>query len=296
MLRTISNEYYGDNFRWFIGTVINSSPPYGYEGRVRVRIHGIHNPSTGETKEDDLPWAQVMIPLTEGGVSGHGRIPQVLPGALVYGFFLDGETSQIPIVLGSVARMEHPTDVQARGSNSKELSVYKSKTADGKEFKENLLSEDFKNDVSLKPNVSERRSQTVKFFIDNGYSVSQAAGIAAGLQEVSGFVTHTEENTEFYTGIGKWLRSGPRYRGLVQFSSGISRYASIERFSVQLFYVLQELRTTHTIANSKILRSTLIKSPAGSAQLFVKYYLKRPDLSVANVERIAENAYDEVIR
>ena len=78
-----TQEYYGDDFRWFVATVINSTPPFGFEGRVRIRVHGIHNPSTGEIGESDLPWAQVMIPLTEGGSSGHGRGPQVLPGALV---------------------------------------------------------------------------------------------------------------------------------------------------------------------------------------------------------------------
>lgn len=293
MLRTISKEYYGDNFRWFIGTVINSSPPYGLEGRVRVRIHGIHNPSTGEAKESDLPWAQVMIPLTEGGVSGHGRIPQVLPGALVYGFFLDGETSQVPLILGSVTKTEFPTDIQVKSSNDKELSVYKTK-ANNRE--QNVVDENIQNDVAIKFNEAQRRSQAMKFFINNGYSVSQAAGIVGGLQEVSGFKTHVEDDTRNRRGIGSWLYSSPRYRGLLQFAGQFSPKSSFERFSIQLQYVLYELRTSQTISNSKILRSKLIKSPAGSAQLFVKYYLKRPDVSVTNVERIAENAYDEVIR
>lgn len=293
MLRTISNEYYGDNFRWFIGTVINSSPPYGLEGRVRVRIHGIHNPSTGEAKESDLPWAQVMIPLTEGGVSGHGRIPQVLPGALVYGFFLDGETSQVPLILGSVTRTEFPTDIQVKSSNDKELSIYKTKTNNREQ---NVVDENIQNDVAINFNEAQRRSQAMKFFINNGYSVSQAAGIVGGLQEVSGFKTHVEDDTRNRRGIGSWLYSGPRYRGLLKFAGQFTPKSSFERFSIQLQYVLYELRTSQTIANSKILRSKLIKSPAGSAQLFVKYYLKRPDLSVANAERIAENAYDEVTR
>ena len=28
-------EYYGDNTRWFIATVVNSTPPVGYEGRSK---------------------------------------------------------------------------------------------------------------------------------------------------------------------------------------------------------------------------------------------------------------------
>ena len=75
ILRPIQQEFYGDDHRWFFGTVINAQPPSGLEGRVKVRINGVHNPSTGEIPEKDLPWAQVLIPTTEGGVSGYGRIP-----------------------------------------------------------------------------------------------------------------------------------------------------------------------------------------------------------------------------
>ena len=34
-LNPVPYEYYGDNVRWFIATVIDASPPFGFEGRVK---------------------------------------------------------------------------------------------------------------------------------------------------------------------------------------------------------------------------------------------------------------------
>ena len=59
-MKAIQTEYYGDNTRWFIADVVDHTPPYGYEGRVKIRIHGVHNPSTREIPQNDLPWAQVL--------------------------------------------------------------------------------------------------------------------------------------------------------------------------------------------------------------------------------------------
>ncbi len=290
-----TQEYYGDDFRWFVATVINSTPPFGFEGRVRIRVHGIHNPSTGEIGESDLPWAQVMIPLTEGGSSGHGRVPQVLPGALVYGFFLDAKFSQLPIILGSVSKIEYPTDVQAKLSNEQELSVFKTRL---NKREQNVEEPEIENDTSEKKDVNEalRRSQAMKFFIDNGYSIPQAAGIVAGLQESSKFVSFQEDDTSDRRGIASWKSNSPRYGNLIKFAGQFEPKGSYQHFSIQLQYVLFELRTTQTIANSKLLRTNKIKGSDGSAQIFLKYYLKRTDISNSSVEDTAIIAEEEVLR
>ena len=66
-----SSDFYGDDVRWFVGTVISINDPKKL-GRVRVRIHGLHPNNTEDVKESDLPWAQSLIPVTEGGSSGIG--------------------------------------------------------------------------------------------------------------------------------------------------------------------------------------------------------------------------------
>ena len=99
------NEYYGDNLRWFLGTVVDVNDPKKLD-RVKVRIFGIHTSDTVAIPNDKLPWAQVLIPVTEGGSSGIGANSQLKVRAFVFGLFLDGKNSQNPLVLGSIPKEE----------------------------------------------------------------------------------------------------------------------------------------------------------------------------------------------
>tara|TARA_B100000519_G_C14168838_1_gene402876 strand:- start:58 stop:999 length:942 start_codon:yes stop_codon:yes gene_type:complete len=98
-------DFYGDSVRWFIGVVVDNNDPLQLD-RVRVRIHGIHGTSTENIDTPDLPWAQVSIPVTEGGSSGIGANCQLKVRAQVFGVFLDGKNSQLPLVLGSIPKIE----------------------------------------------------------------------------------------------------------------------------------------------------------------------------------------------
>ena len=104
-------KYYGDNTRWFMGTVVNINDPLEL-GRIKVRIFGVHTHNTGEIEDGDLPWAQVVVPVTEGGSSGIGTNIGIKVQAQVYGVFLDGKDSQLPLVLGSVPKYERPVSTQ----------------------------------------------------------------------------------------------------------------------------------------------------------------------------------------
>ena len=99
------SKFYGDNIRWFIGICECISDPL-HLGRVRVRIYGVHGENLDEVPESSLPWAIVMVPTTEDGVSGLGRSPNIKPGAMVFGIFTDGDISQQPMILGSLPRIE----------------------------------------------------------------------------------------------------------------------------------------------------------------------------------------------
>lgn len=107
-MKPIKKEFYGDSFRWFIGVVEERSSDQPRLGRVKVRIYGIHG-NREEIPVADLPYAQVLVPTTEPGVSGLGRNPMLTEGATVFGIFLDGETSQLPLVLGSLPVIEVPS-------------------------------------------------------------------------------------------------------------------------------------------------------------------------------------------
>jgi len=118
-------SFYGDNSRWFIGEVTSIQDPIRM-GRVRVRIFGVHTEDEQLIPKDKLPWAQVMAPVTEGGIAGQGNYLGMQKGARVFGMFLDGTNSQMPLVLGSIPHSEKfiskggiqshvTTDINAQG-------------------------------------------------------------------------------------------------------------------------------------------------------------------------------------
>jgi len=268
---TIPKDFYGDRNRWFIGTIVNATPPAGYEGRVRVRIHGVHSIYTGDVKESDLPWAQVLIPTTEGGISGLGRIPQISAGASVFGIFLDGKTSQLPLVLGSVPRNELPSTTQQRaGQDINSFQFNQEKLL-------NVVTASLLGDTSRTglPTVTKilRRSQAMQFFIDNGYRPVHAAGIVGNLEAASKFYLYEDDETKERQGIAQWSNlSDNRLGELKSFSGFYEPSSDWKTYSVQLSFVLFELRNKRNLANVKLLSSDNVQD-AGDA--FNKYYMKQ---------------------
>lgn len=95
-----------DGFFWWFGEVVNDRDPLEI-GRVRVRISGWYTDLDGKFRDtmpdDDLPWAIVLQPTDQGGQDGTGKSAgQLKPGAMVMGFFLDGQEAQQPVVMGVV--------------------------------------------------------------------------------------------------------------------------------------------------------------------------------------------------
>ena len=100
---TEHNNFIGmDGFLWFYGVVEDRQDPYMI-GRVRVRCFGHHTGNKTTLPTADLPWAQVMLPVTSAGISGIGQTPLgLVEGSHVFGFFRDGEARQEPVVMGSL--------------------------------------------------------------------------------------------------------------------------------------------------------------------------------------------------
>ena len=110
----IQNNFVGrDGFRWWIGQI----PPYesmaeqlgnkGWGNRFKVRIMGYHPASEAELSNEDLPWAQVLLPPTAGsGAANAMTSVQIQPGDIVFGFFLDGDNAQIPIIQSVFGRTD----------------------------------------------------------------------------------------------------------------------------------------------------------------------------------------------
>tara|TARA_R110002153_G_scaffold92390_1_gene224449 strand:- start:170 stop:1279 length:1110 start_codon:yes stop_codon:yes gene_type:complete len=124
-MKAIQSEYYGDNHRWFLGVVDSIDDPKTL-GRIRVRVFGLHTENTNDIKPSDLPWASVVLPVTQGGVGGSTQPTGIQPGARVYGIFLDGEHSQNPLVLGSIP---HNSDYRVTFEEDVDIYIPTNKTS-----------------------------------------------------------------------------------------------------------------------------------------------------------------------
>ena len=110
----VSNDFMGiDGFRWFIGVIEDRDDPEK-AGRVRVRCFGYHNDDLDKIPTKDLPWAQVLAPTDTPSMAGMGNTPHFLvEGTHVFGFFLDAQFMQRPMVIGSIPGS--PADLPEEG-------------------------------------------------------------------------------------------------------------------------------------------------------------------------------------
>ena len=104
---------------------------FSANNRVKVRIMGYHNRERKELPPKDLPWASCMMPTTSPNTRASGEVHGLDVGAWVLGTFLDGESAQQPIVLGSLGITEK-----------------------GKTYAERI------DDIGLSNNYEERRPET----------------------------------------------------------------------------------------------------------------------------------------
>ena len=133
--------FLGSSFHWFIGQIADDStwrenqnpakfnkvediPAWGY--RYKVRIIGQHEQEESDVSAEELPWAQVMYPVTSGnGIGGSFMTPALKQGMFVFGFFLDGKDEQTPIimgVLGNNAKTKLERKMGTKGSGGKNFT------------------------------------------------------------------------------------------------------------------------------------------------------------------------------
>lgn len=104
---------------FFIGVIEDRNDPLQL-GRMRVRCIGYHTEilcndtgsgsdtgiSTGNEyciDTEQLPWASVIAPSTSGAMNGIGiSPPSYVEGTWVVGIFMDGDSAQIPMILGAI--------------------------------------------------------------------------------------------------------------------------------------------------------------------------------------------------
>ncbi len=111
-----NSGFLGSKFLWWVGQVMSDAvwrenqneckfsgpedvPGWGY--RYKVRILGIHDQDEEDIPNDQLPWAQIMYPVVAGsGTAGVFMTSGIRQGNFVFGFFLDGQDQQVPVIMG----------------------------------------------------------------------------------------------------------------------------------------------------------------------------------------------------
>lgn len=104
-----------DGFNWWVGQVEGTAAdePNNKGGtRYKVRIVGEHPQSKELLDTKDLPWANVMMPVTVPFMPGNegGANSQLKPGCWVVGFYLDHER-QKPLIIGSIGQTPGATTI-----------------------------------------------------------------------------------------------------------------------------------------------------------------------------------------
>ena len=124
----------GTSFFWWIGQIADDSvwreniicAPFATEGenegwgrRYKVRILGLHDQGETEIASKDLPWAQVMYPVTAGGfLANRGSTPNLQQGNMVFGFFMDGQAMTVPIIMGVLGNNAKNVTANTIGDNT----------------------------------------------------------------------------------------------------------------------------------------------------------------------------------
>jgi hypothetical protein len=132
------NQIGSDGFNWWVGQIeTNKNDDPKKSGRYRVRIVGQHLKDCDSTPTNELPWANVMMPVTAPFTDGlsSGASIGLEQGNWVVGFYMDSD-KQKPIIMGSVGHTKASTVIKntdpTPGKSCKSFTTYISSDANPK--------------------------------------------------------------------------------------------------------------------------------------------------------------------
>lgn len=170
-----------DGFRWFVGQI-----PAGNSvsnGRCKVRIFGYH-PADDQIKDKDLPWAHILVPPSFGSGAGYcGTNINVQSGTYVFGFFIDGEDAQQPVIVGAFYDDPRFFNVDSKDTYNK---VLKAGTSSFKPFSNPPPRNSWVNPIDYTEDSSPKRAQ-----IPGTVEVSTTSTVSIGSS-----ITNTSETVK----------------------------------------------------------------------------------------------------
>ena len=251
--------FYGDNVRWFLGVIIGDRDP-DERGRFQVRIHGIHGP---DVSNRDLPWAETMLPSTEGGTSGIGKIPQMLKSAMVFGVFMDGAASQHPIIIGSIPQTHSPSITQQQLAATRgniDFTDPENRGPGGLIVTENQRKL-YKDGAA---SVDERALIAMDYLVNAGLPEVSAAGVVGNLLAESNIdptvqsgVLSSKRTATYKNAVPTSVSVDPTKEpsfGIAQWNSNVGRWQKLEKYAarknkssidlfLQLEYLVYDMKT-----------------------------------------------------
>ena len=203
-----SNFLGRDGFRWWIGQIPPSKTwllqfkkrPNAWGNRVRVRIMGYHPQNTQELKDEDLPWATVILPTNNGsGKAGFKKPIRVNQGDIVVGFFMDGDDAQLPVIFGVIGNSRYAVTKEPP-SPFVPFSGYTPETEPGnKTIVKNETGDDSQDTESPVVNLDKDKVEQLKQTTGKDYrSTSSAVGKCVPL---AGTDAQTEIQTEIKNSV-----------------------------------------------------------------------------------------------
>ena len=209
-----------DGFHWFLGQVApdkswrdknNQNFDNGF--RAKVRILGYHPAGADGISDDDLPWAHFLVsPQFGAGNNYQGTSFALQGGEMVFGFFLDGEEGQQPVVVGAfyanynIADVEEYKKVVSQGTSNFKPFSYDEKLEKGDNIRlqkdEALLASGGVPDSNstVRDESSTAKGTIIKHYDNETQEVEVAqkcdppkAGVGDSTKELQGFMGKTSK-------------------------------------------------------------------------------------------------------
>jgi len=189
--------FLGSSFNWWIGQIADDSvwrdnilpgkyadPAQvpGWGRRYKVRIIGLHDQGEVSIPSEDLPWSQVMYPVTGGGGQAESfATANLRQGNMVFGFFIDGQEMQVPVIMGVLGNNSQsslaPTIGNDRVTDTLNGSLNTSGIAGGQIAKSEAIREVLPDEAlqTTKPGISPYTLEPSSTTIVNEYGLSSSA-------------------------------------------------------------------------------------------------------------------------
>lgn len=195
------SEYYGNGMKWFVGEVAEILTDFTGLFRVKVRVDGIHGENIST---DDLPLAPVAGD-TQGGANGIGVNHSLVPTARVWGFFLDGDDCQLPMVCGAIPHIARAPVENNQVTDAEDVLEMIATDIRRIVTENNTIT----NQITNAGDASSNAKITWEFFTSKGkYNGKLIAGIIGNLEHESGLdPKKNQEGGGPGRGIAQWERN-----------------------------------------------------------------------------------------